>query len=72
MDPIICDESGVATSEICPSYQSWTVQDQALMKLVNATLSPAAISHFVGYSTFHDVWCALERRFSSISRANIL
>ena len=42
------------------------------MTLINATLSPSALAHVVGYQNSKDVWNALERRFSSQSRSNIL
>ncbi|KAA8535282.1 hypothetical protein F0562_030285 [Nyssa sinensis] len=66
------DERGAATAQINPEYQIWNTQDQALMTLLNATLSQTALSHVIGYSTSREAWLALERRFSASTRSNIL
>ncbi|KAA8519612.1 hypothetical protein F0562_013943 [Nyssa sinensis] len=42
------------------------------MTLLNATLSQTALSHVIGYSTSREAWLALERRFSTSTRSNIL
>ncbi|KAA8518236.1 hypothetical protein F0562_015710 [Nyssa sinensis] len=66
------DEGGAGTTQINPDYQIWNTQDQALMTLLNATLSQTALSHIIGYSTSREAWLALERRFSASTRSNIL
>ncbi|KAA8538325.1 hypothetical protein F0562_027852 [Nyssa sinensis] len=66
------DEGGAGTTQINPDYQIWNTQDQALMTLLNATLSQTALSHVIGYSTSREAWLALERRFSASTRSNIL
>uniref|UniRef100_A0A5B7BD59 Retrotransposon Copia-like N-terminal domain-containing protein n=1 Tax=Davidia involucrata TaxID=16924 RepID=A0A5B7BD59_DAVIN len=68
----LCDERGIHTTEENPSYNAWITQDQALMAVINATLTPTALSSVIGYKTSRDVWLALERHFSSTSRSNIL
>ncbi|KAA8526043.1 hypothetical protein F0562_007857 [Nyssa sinensis] len=42
------------------------------MTLLNATLSQTALSHVIGYSTSREAWLTLERRFSTLTRSNIL
>ncbi|KAA8539318.1 hypothetical protein F0562_026010 [Nyssa sinensis] len=68
----IQDERGAATAQINLEYQIWNTQDQAVMTLLNATLSQTALSHVIGYSTSREAWLALERRFSASTRSNIL
>ncbi|KAA8535057.1 hypothetical protein F0562_030060 [Nyssa sinensis] len=68
----IQDVRGAGTAQINPDYQIWNTQDQALMTLLNATLSQTALSHVIGYSTSREAWLALERRFSASTRSNIL
>ncbi|KAA8532888.1 hypothetical protein F0562_032995 [Nyssa sinensis] len=66
------NEKGELTAEINPNHKSWIAQDQALITLINITLSPTALAHIIGLNSAREVWLALERRFSSSSRANIL
>ncbi|KAF8406331.1 hypothetical protein HHK36_008417 [Tetracentron sinense] len=68
----ILDEEGANTAVVDHSFQNWVTQDQAIMTMINATLSSSAITHIIGYQTSREVWLALERRFSSLSRSNIL
>uniref|UniRef100_A0A5B7C9B1 Uncharacterized protein n=1 Tax=Davidia involucrata TaxID=16924 RepID=A0A5B7C9B1_DAVIN len=68
----IHDERGRITTTKNPDYHKWITYDQALMTLINATLSSSALTYVIGYSTSKEVWQALERRFSSSSRLNIL
>ncbi|KAA8544909.1 hypothetical protein F0562_019696 [Nyssa sinensis] len=68
----IQDERGVGTAQINPDYQIWNTQNQALMTLLNATLSQTALLYVIGYSTSIEAWLALERRFSASTRSNIL
>ncbi|KAA8550139.1 hypothetical protein F0562_001845 [Nyssa sinensis] len=71
-DKFIRNEQGNITTQVNPNYHLWNTQDQALMTPINATLSQSALSHVIGYTTSREVWLALERRFSSSSRSNIL
>ncbi|KAA8548749.1 hypothetical protein F0562_000433 [Nyssa sinensis] len=68
----IQDERGAGSAQINPDYQIWNTQDQALMTLLNATLSQTALSHVIGYSASRNAWLALERRYSASTKFNIL
>lgn len=46
-------------------------QDSALIALINATLSKVAYSFFIGCKSSNEVWTALEKRFSSLTRSHI-
>ena len=54
-----------------PEFYSYITQDQALMMLINATLSSTTLAHVVGYKISQEIWSALEQRFSSSTRSNI-
>ena len=55
-----------------PLYKQWKACDQALKTLINATLSPSAITLVIGQTTAQGVWQALERRYTSLSRTHVL
>lgn len=63
------DESNAALN---PAYSNWLIQDQALVTLLNATLSQEALSLVIGQTSSRSIWLALERRYASLSRSNIL
>ena len=55
-----------------PFFQQWISRDQGLLTLINSTLSSTALSLVVGQTTAHGVWSILEKRYTSVSRSNIL
>ena len=68
----LVDETGHLTTNVDPEYQAWIIQDQALITLLNATLSENALAHVVGKSSSREVWLALKKQYSSLSCSNIL
>uniref|UniRef100_A0A2N9G1P2 Integrase catalytic domain-containing protein n=1 Tax=Fagus sylvatica TaxID=28930 RepID=A0A2N9G1P2_FAGSY len=66
------DESGAFTTQESVQYKQWKIRDQALKTLLNATLSPSALSLVIRQSTARGVWEVLERRYTSLSRTHIL
>ncbi|KAA0056771.1 putative mitochondrial protein [Cucumis melo var. makuwa] len=48
-------------SEINPKYLQWLSRDQALITLINATLSSSALTHVVGSVTSKALWLSLEK-----------
>uniref|UniRef100_A0A2N9HWR7 CCHC-type domain-containing protein n=1 Tax=Fagus sylvatica TaxID=28930 RepID=A0A2N9HWR7_FAGSY len=63
---------GVLTTTVNPEFQLWNTRDQALLTLINSTLSPSVLSMVVGHNSAQEVWKTLEHRFTSTSRANVL
>uniref|UniRef100_A0A9I9E501 Retrovirus-related Pol polyprotein from transposon TNT 1-94 n=1 Tax=Cucumis melo TaxID=3656 RepID=A0A9I9E501_CUCME len=59
-------------SEINPEYLQWLSRDQALITLINATLSSSALAHVVSSVSSKALWLSLEKRYSSNTRSNIL
>uniref|UniRef100_A0A2N9H369 CCHC-type domain-containing protein n=1 Tax=Fagus sylvatica TaxID=28930 RepID=A0A2N9H369_FAGSY len=68
----LTDEEGNLTSEANPEFRLWNTRDQALLTLINSTLSPPVLSMVVGQNSAQAVWKTLEQRFTSTSRANVL
>lgn len=65
------DDKGNLLTETNPAYSQWIAQDQALITLINATLSKSAFSLVIGCKSSKEVWTALEKRFSSLTRSYI-
>ncbi|TYK26148.1 retrotransposon protein [Cucumis melo var. makuwa] len=59
-------------SEINPKYLQWLSRDQALITLINATLSSSVLAHVVCSVFSKALWLSLEKRYSSNTRPNIL
>ena len=68
----LTDAEGNFTTTVNPEFQLWNTRDQALLTLINSTLSPSVLSMVVGQNSALSVWKTLEHRFTSTSRANIL
>uniref|UniRef100_A0A2N9H9Q7 CCHC-type domain-containing protein n=1 Tax=Fagus sylvatica TaxID=28930 RepID=A0A2N9H9Q7_FAGSY len=60
------------TTAVNLEFQLWNTRDQALLTLINSTLSPSILSMVVGHNFAQGVWKTLEHRFTSTSRANVL
>uniref|UniRef100_A0A2N9IHB0 Reverse transcriptase Ty1/copia-type domain-containing protein n=1 Tax=Fagus sylvatica TaxID=28930 RepID=A0A2N9IHB0_FAGSY len=58
--------------QIAPDYLQWIARDKALMSLISATLSPSAHSLIIGQSSAHGMWSVLLKRYTSVSRSNIM
>uniref|UniRef100_A0A2N9I8B6 CCHC-type domain-containing protein n=1 Tax=Fagus sylvatica TaxID=28930 RepID=A0A2N9I8B6_FAGSY len=68
----LLDTEGNCTTVVNPDFQLWNTRDQALLTLINSTLSSAVLSMVVGHNSAQAVWKTLEHRFTSTSRANVL
>uniref|UniRef100_A0A2N9F281 CCHC-type domain-containing protein n=1 Tax=Fagus sylvatica TaxID=28930 RepID=A0A2N9F281_FAGSY len=68
----LTNAEGVLTTAVNPDFQLWNTRDQALLTLINSTLSPSVLSMVVGHNSAQEVWKTLEHRFTSTSRANVL
>uniref|UniRef100_A0A2N9E312 Integrase catalytic domain-containing protein n=1 Tax=Fagus sylvatica TaxID=28930 RepID=A0A2N9E312_FAGSY len=66
------DESGAFTTQESVQYKQWKIRDQALKTLLNATLSPSALSLVLRQSTARGVWEVLERRSISCEELHVL
>ena len=68
----LVSEQGITTAQIDPNYLQWQARDKALMSLISATLSPSAHSLIIGQFSAHSMWSVLLKRYTSISRSNIM
>uniref|UniRef100_A0A2N9HQR7 Reverse transcriptase Ty1/copia-type domain-containing protein n=1 Tax=Fagus sylvatica TaxID=28930 RepID=A0A2N9HQR7_FAGSY len=68
----LVDELGAITTQISSVYSQWQARDKALMSLISATLSPSAHSLVIGQSSSHGMWIVLLKRYTSVSRSNIM
>ncbi|KAM1213986.1 hypothetical protein ACFX2I_005358 [Malus domestica] len=66
------DESIVHNSPLTDAYQVWQIHDKALMTLITATLSTAALSCVIGCRSSSDMWNHLKERFAHMSRTSIV
>ena len=55
-----------------PAYASWFEIDQLLLSVLMSTISESLVSSLVGLPSSRAVWLALEKMFSSQSRARIM
>jgi hypothetical protein len=56
----LADANGDSSLCVNPLYKQWKARDQALKMLINATLSPSAITLVIGQTTAQGVWQVLE------------
>ena len=68
----LVDELGAVTTQVNSDYSQWQARDKALMFLISATLSSSAHSLIIGQSSAFGMWTVLLKRYTSISRSNIL
>ena len=68
----LTDAEGNLISDANPEFKLWNTRDQALLTLINLTLSPQVLSMVVRQNSAEAVWKTLEQRFTSTSRANVL
>uniref|UniRef100_A0A2N9GZ53 Reverse transcriptase Ty1/copia-type domain-containing protein n=1 Tax=Fagus sylvatica TaxID=28930 RepID=A0A2N9GZ53_FAGSY len=55
-----------------PDFQAWHLQDQLILSALISSLSETILAHVVKCNSSRDVWLALERMFTSHSRARIM
>jgi hypothetical protein len=60
------------TTQVNSVYSQWQARDKALMSLISATLSSSAHSLIIGQTSAYGMWTVLLKRYTSVSRSNIL
>lgn len=63
---------GTITAEETAAYKAWKQTDMALLSLLMATLDEDIVDVIIGCSTSRQAWLALQERFSTVSRVNIM
>lgn len=64
------EDSSPRTSN--PEHTIWQQQDQLLLSWLLSSMTEGILGHVVGHTTSRSVWQALQRVFSSQSRARLL
>jgi hypothetical protein len=68
----IASPSSPTTLVLNPAYASWFEIDQLLLSVLMSTISESLVPSLVGLSSSRAVWLALEKMFSSQSRARVM
>ncbi|KAM0958955.1 hypothetical protein ACFX2C_024187 [Malus domestica] len=66
------DETVTNSHHITDDYKVWKIHDKALMTLITATLSTAALSCVIGCQSSQEMWNNLRERFSNMTRTSIV
>ena len=67
----LLDAEQKETSTINPDIVLWTMKDQYLLSLINATLIENILATILGMTTFHQVWTFLSTKFASQSCSRV-
>lgn len=59
-------------SSVNPLFDDWVAKDQALMSLINTTLSPATLAYVVRSTTSKQIYDVLEHHYSLSSRTDVV
>jgi len=54
-----------------PAFVAWRRQDCIILNWIYSSLTPAIMAQIIGHNSSHFAWSALEKTFSSSSRARI-
>ncbi len=66
----LSDETG--SEVVNPDFLQWKARDKVLISLISVTLSPSALSLIIGQTSARGIWEVLEKRYTSISRSNVV
>ena len=69
----VCPEKTVPTTGVInPEFVNWRRQDRLILSWIYSTLIPEVMAQIVGHTTSSSAWKALEKIFSSSSRARLM
>ncbi|KAL5564462.1 hypothetical protein UlMin_027626 [Ulmus minor] len=69
----VCPEkTDPTTGAVNPEFVAWRRQDRLILSWIYSSLTPEIMSQIVGHTTSNSAWNALEKIFSSSSRAQIM
>ena len=68
----ICPDKETSTGVISLAFVSWRWQDRMILNQIYSSLTPKIMAQIIGHTTSHWAWLALEKIFSSSSRARIM
>ena len=68
----VCPEKELSAGVINPTFITWRRQDHTILSWIYSSLTPAIMTQIIGHTTSQSAWNALEKTFSSSSRARIM
>ncbi|RVX04841.1 Retrovirus-related Pol polyprotein from transposon RE1 [Vitis vinifera] len=68
----VCPEKELRPGEINPAFVAWRRQDRTILSWIYSSLTPGIMAQIIGHNSSHSAWNALEKIFSSCSRARIM
>ncbi|KAL6333768.1 hypothetical protein AAG906_028954 [Vitis piasezkii] len=68
----ICPDKELSSGLINPAFVAWRRQDRTILSWLYSSLTPAIMAQIIGHNSSHSAWNALEKTFSSSSRARIM
>ena len=66
------NSKGNFMNQVNLEFETWQILDQALVTLINSTLTPSIFYVVVGFDYAIEAWRTLEKRLTSSSHPNIL
>ncbi|KAG6790310.1 hypothetical protein POTOM_006458 [Populus tomentosa] len=71
-DTFVCPEEELSTSVINLAFITWRRQDRTILSWIYSSLTPAIMAKIIRHTTSQSAWNALEKTFTSSSRARIM
>ncbi|KAG6793680.1 hypothetical protein POTOM_002895 [Populus tomentosa] len=71
-DTFVCPEKELSTSVINLAFITWRRQDRTILSWIYSSLTPVIMAKIIGHTTSQSAWNALEKTFTSSSRARIM
>jgi hypothetical protein len=68
----ICPEKELSPGVLNPTFIVWRRQNCTILSWIYSSLTPAIMAQIIGHNSSHCAWKALEKTFSSSSRARIM
>jgi hypothetical protein len=68
----VCPEKELSPGVLNPAFIAWRRQDRTILSWIYSSLTPPIMAQIIGHNSSHCAWKALEKTFSSSSRARIM
>ena len=69
---VVCRAKEVSPGILNSEFVQWRRLDRLILSWIYSTLTPKVMAQIVGYQTSHFAWVALEKLFSSSTRAHLM
>ena len=69
---VICPTKVLSSGELNLDFVQWRRSDSTILSWLYSALTPEIMALIVGYQTSHAAWTALEKLFSSSTRACLM